>query len=197
MDKSNKVISQSELLMEYFKNNPNKNIPHPEIVAWALKEFLKRTGRVFADPDRGIRKLHQEGHLIKVKKGVYKYDPSMVIKRELEDFAPEIKERIFKEGKFKCAMCGLGKKEGLEIHIDHIKPKDLGGKATFENGQILCGPHNYLKKNFRQTETGKKMFINLYKLSMSLDNKPLSKFCAEILEVFEKNDVNGHIKWTK
>jgi hypothetical protein len=79
------------------------------------------------------------------------------------------------------------------LHIDHIKPKDLGGEATLENGQTLCAQHNFLKKNFKQTETGKKMFIRLYELAKSEGNLDLVLFCSQILEVFEKNDVNGHI----
>ncbi|WP_363316916.1 HNH endonuclease [Helicobacter sp. UBA3407] len=34
------------------------------------------------------------------------------------------------------------KKEGAKLYIDHIKPKDLGGKATLENGQTLCSRRN-------------------------------------------------------
>ena len=29
------------------------------------------------------------------------------------------------------------------------------------------------------------------------NNKELIKFCAEILTVFEKNNINGHIEWEK
>lgn len=197
MTKKQDNISQSSLIMEYFQSNPKKDIPHPEIVAWAMKEFFKRTGRVFADPDRGIRKLHQDGYLIKIKKGIYKYDPSLVNKRELEDFSPAIKKAIFERDGHKCVMCGKGKKDGIEIHADHIKPKDLGGKATIENGQTLCSAHNFLKKNLKQTETGKKMFIRLYELSKASGDEGLVKFCTEILEVFEKNGINGHIEWIK
>lgn len=197
MKKKREKISQASLLMEYFQNNPNRDIPHPEIVDWATKEFLKRTGNVFRDPDRGIRKLHQEGYLIKVKKGVYKYNPSMVKRKNLNDFSPKIKKAIFERDGFVCVVCGKGKKDGIEIHADHIKPKDLGGKATLENGQTLCSAHNFLKKNLKQTETGKKMFIRLYELSKASGDEFLTKFCAEILEVFEKNDVNGHIEWKK
>lgn len=94
-------------------------------------------------------------------------------------------------------MCGKGIKNGIEIHADHIKPKDLGGKATLENGQTLCGAHNFLKKNLKQTETGKKMFIRLYDLAKKSKDKKLIKFCTEILEVFERNKINGHIEWIK
>ena len=197
MSKKNNSLSQSALLMEYFQNNPNKAISHPEIVDWATKEYLKRTGEVFRDPDRGIRKLHQQGYLVKINKGIYKYDPSLIQKRELEDFSPETKERIFKKDDYKCVICGKGRENGVEIHADHIKPKDLGGKAIFENGQTLCSAHNFLKKNLKQTTTGKKLFIRLYELSKTSKDSNLIKFCTEILEVFEKHNINGHIEWHK
>lgn len=185
------------MLIEYFQRHPNKNIPHPEVVDWATAEYLKRTGKIFRDPDRGIRKLHQEGMLIKVSKGVYLYDPKQVEHRDLEDFSPELKKEIFERDDYKCVICGKGLKDGVEIHADHIKPKDLGGRATLENGQTLCSQHNFLKKNFRQTETGKKMFIRLYELAKAEKNEELLKFTTEILETYEKNGINGHIVWTR
>ena len=33
--------SQLNLLMEFFKQNPNRDIPHPEIVDWATDEWKK------------------------------------------------------------------------------------------------------------------------------------------------------------
>ncbi len=189
--------TQMDLIMEYFKKHPKKEIKHPEIVDWAVEEHKKRTGQVFRDPDRAIRKLSQEGQLIKIAKGVYKYDPNFIKKRELEDFTSEQKEQIFKRDNYRCVICGKGKADGVEIHADHIKPKDLGGKATLENGQTLCAQHNFLKKNYKQTETGKKMFIRLYELAKASGDEKLKKFCAEVLEVYEKNNINGHIVWNK
>ena len=87
--------------------------------------------------------------------------------------------------------------DGIDLHIDHIKPRDKGGEATIENGQTLCSTHNFRKKNYKQTESGKKMFIRLYEKAKLLNDLETMNFCAEILEVFEKNGVNGHIKWNK
>lgn len=193
MNKSN--VTQSNIIMEYFKNNPNRNIPHPEVVDWTTEEYKRRTGNIFRDPDRQIRQLHQKGFLVKVKKGVYRYDSKLVNEKNLENFTPALKAKIFKRDKYRCVICGKGPKEGVEIHVDHIKPKDLGGTATLENGQTLCSQHNFLKKNFKQTETGKRLFIRLYELAKKQGNNQLLKFCTEILEVFEKNGVNGHIEW--
>jgi len=73
----------------------------------------------------------------------------------------------------------------------------LGGKATIENGQTLRAQHNFIKKSLKQTETGKKMFIRLYDLAVKEKNKELKEFCADILETYEKYDINGHIIWKR
>lgn len=195
--KKSKAIVQAALIMEYFRKNPNREIRHPEIVDWCVAEYKKRTRHVFRDPDRAIRKLSQDGQLIKIKKGVYKYDPNFVINRKLEDFTPEQKALIFKKDNYRCVYCGKGKADGVEIHADHIIPKDLGGKAEIANGQTLCAQHNFQKKNLKQTETGKKMFIHLYELSEHLKNNKIKNFCQDILVVYEKYDINGHIIWKK
>jgi predicted restriction endonuclease len=190
-------VSQEDILKEYFLKNPKKDIKHADSVKWCMKEYKKRTKNVFADPDRGIRKLHQQGFLIKVSKGVYRYDPSFVKKRKLEDFTPEVKKQIFKRDNYKCIVCAKGKAEGMEIQADHILPKDKGGKATLENGQTLCSKHNFLKKNFNQTEFAKKVFIKLYSASKSLGNSEMLNFSKEVLELFEKYNIDDHIKWDR
>ncbi|MBS3166658.1 HNH endonuclease [Candidatus Woesearchaeota archaeon] len=195
MIKKIKSLSQSDLIMEYFKKNPKREIKHPEIVDWAVAELKKQTGEIFRDPDRAIRKLSQQGQLIKISKGVYKYDPDFIIHRELEDFTPIQKEEIFKRDKYKCVICGKGRAEGVEIHADHIKPKELGGKAEIENGQTLCAQHNFQKKYYKQTETGKRMFFRLYELAKKNNDKELISFCEDILKLYDKHKINGHIIW--
>ena len=85
----------------------------------------------------------------------------------------------------------------MELHVDHIKPKDLGAKATMENGQTLCSQHNFIKKNLKQTETAKKMFIRLYELARKENEKGLQSFCTDILQTYENYNINGHIEWEK
>jgi predicted restriction endonuclease len=189
--------SQLDLLIEYFKKNPKRDIKHPEIVDWATKEWEKRTGKVFRDPDRGIRRLSQDGLLIKVSKGIYRYDPDLVQNKELEDFTEAQKREIMKRDNYRCVVCGRGRENGVELQVDHIKPKDQGGKATIDNGETLCAQHNFQKKNYKQTESGKRFFIRLYELAKVNNDKQLQDFCCQILEVYEKNNVNGHIVWEK
>ena len=189
--------TQMDLLKKYYVNNPNRAIPHKEVVDWVTKKWEKETGTVFRDPDRGIRKLHEAGFLIKVKKGCYKYTPSHAHNRTPENFSKKMRDTVLKRDGHKCVMCGRGEESGLELHVDHIKPKDKGGKATMKNGQTLCSEHNFLKKNFNQTETGKKMFIRLYEMAKSEGETAIMEFCAEVLTVYKKHNVNGHIPWER
>ena len=173
-------MTQIELIKDYFQKKPNLNIEHPEVVDWAVSEWAKLTGRVLRDPDRCIRKLHQEGFLVKVSKGIYKYDPTLEHKVESEDFTTNQKNEILLRDNHRCVICGVNH----DLQVDHIKPKHLGGKATIENGQTLCSKHNLLKKTLGQADVGRKMFLRLKELSIN-DNK-LSQFCNEILSVYDK-----------
>lgn len=91
-----KPLSQRDIVKEFFISHPNQDIPHPIVVDWAVAEWKKRTGKVFRDPDRMIRSLAQQGFLIKVAKGIYRYDPNLQTNRYLEDFTEDQKKRNFK-----------------------------------------------------------------------------------------------------
>jgi len=94
-------------------------------------------------------------------------------------------------------QCGRRQDEGCELQADHKVPKDKGGKATVDNGQTLCSVCNFRKKNYGQTESGKKMIIRLWEASIKIGDKKTKKFCEEVLSVYEKFDINGHIIWKK
>ena len=192
-----KQKSISDLIMEYFVKHPYEDLMHGPVVDWVTQEWLKTHNTAPRDPWRAIRKLNEEGTLIKVKNGVYKYDPEFVEEKNLEDFTTAQKEEIFKRDNYRCVICGRGRESGYEIHADHIKPKSLGGKADISNGQTLCSVHNFRKKNYGQTETGKKMFINLYERAKSVGDDETQKFCAEILDIYELFGINDHIEWKK
>ena len=184
-----------ELVLEYFKSHPKQPLEHGPVVDWVTEQYLKENPKPPRDPWRATRKLHEEGLLIRVKKGIYMYDPDSIQKRQLEDFTPEQKDLILKRDDYRCVICGRGRNEGFELHIDHIKPKNKGGQAILENGQTLCSVHNFRKKQYEQTETGKKMFIRLYNLAKKQNDHVLTDFCRDILAVYDKHDINGHIEW--
>ena len=186
--------SISDLIIDYFQKYPKKNLKHGPVVDWVTEQYLKENPDPPRDPWRAIRKLYQEGKLIKISKGVYRYDPEYVKEIGLFDFPLKMKEGIFKRDNYKCVVCGRGRKDGVEICADHIKPKDKGGDNSFNNGQTLCMEHNLMKKNYSQTDAGKRYFIKIYKEACSNGDDKMIKFCKGVFDIYDKYGINGHIK---
>jgi len=189
--------SITDLIIEYFKNHPNKDLQHGPVVDWVEEKYLKLYKKKPRDTWRGIRKLHQEGLLIKVKKGIYKYDPEYVQNKELEDFTAEQKKQIFERDNYRCVQCGRRQDEGYELHADHRISKNSGGKATVDNGQTLCSICNFRKKNYGQTESGKKMLILMWESAKKIGDKHTKEFCEYLLSGYEKFNINDHIEWKR
>lgn len=183
----------SNLIMEYFRAHPKQDLEHAPVVDWVEEQYLNLYGRKPRDPWRAIRRLYQEGKLIKVKKGVYRYDPDYVRGVKLFEFPQDVKEKIFERDNFRCVVCGRGRKDGIEIHADHIVPMDRGGTNTLENGQTLCSEHNLMKKNYSQTEAGKRYFIKMYKMAVIKGDKRMIKFCKDVFNAYNRHKINLHI----
>ena len=186
--------SISDLVMEYFKKHPKEDLTHGPVVDWVTKEYLKVHSEPPRDPWRAIRKLHQEGLLIKARKGAYRYDPEHVKEVELFDFPPGVKEEIFKRDEYRCVFCHRGIEDGVELCADHKKPKDKGGDNSVDNGQTLCMEHNLLKKNYSQTEAGKKFIIKMYEQAVAIGDERMVRFCKDIFDAYDRHKINGHIK---
>jgi predicted SnoaL-like aldol condensation-catalyzing enzyme len=185
-----------ELVQEYFQKHPNTDLPHEPVVDWVTEQWrLQGNETPPRDPWRVIRHLHQEGWLVKVRKGVYRYDPEAAGRVALDDFTPEQKQAILERDQYRCVICGKGLADGVELHVDHIRPRYLGGRSEIENGQTLCAQCNFRKKVYKQTETGKRMFIRLLQLAEKEGDQQMVAFCREVLRVYEKHGVNDHIHW--
>lgn len=182
-----------DLLIEYFKAHPKEDMPHGPVVDWVEEQYLKLYSKKPRDTWRSIRRLYQEGELIKVKKGVYRYDPKNIRKIKLLDFSSQVKETALKRDKYKCIICGRGEKDSVEICVDHRIPLDKGGTNTLDNAQTLCMEHNLLKKNYSQTEFGKRFLIKVYKLAIKNKDKRKIDFCECIFDCYDKHKINGHI----
>ena len=170
------MTSQRDLIFQYYRERPGVAVPHAEVVDWATAEYERLTGNVFRDPDRAIRRLYQEGRLQKLSKGIYSYDPALDNPRERADFSAAQKRIILERDGYACVICGARRSEGIELHVDHVRPLSRGGRATLDNGQTLCSMHNMRKKNLGQTETGKKMFIRLLEAAESDGDDDLAAF---------------------
>jgi len=189
-----KTRSVNDLIIEYFRRHARQDLSHGPVVDWVTKQYLKEHDKPPRDPWRAIRKLHQEGTLVKVRKGIYRYEPEHIKEAKLFDFPANIKAAIFQRDNYRCVVCGRGRADGVELCADHIKPKDKGGDNSVGNGQTLCMEHNLLKKNYSQTEAGKRYFMRIYEQAVAKGDQNMIRFCKDVFDVYDKHKINGHIK---
>ena len=181
------------LVLEYFKNHPNQELSHGPVVDWVTEQYLEEHDNPPRDPWRAIRQLHQKGQLIKVRTGVYKYDPDHVHEVELFEFSAGAKEAVLARDSYRCVVCGRGREDGITLTVDHIVPKDKGGTNTLENAQTLCSQHNLMKKNYSQTEAGKRYFIRMYETAVANQDEKMIAFCQAIFDIYDEYEVDLHI----
>jgi len=186
--------SISDLIMEYFRRHPNEDLEHGPVVDWVTEQYLKSHPTPPRDPWRAIRKHCEKGRLIQIEDGVYRYDPKAVKDVELFEFSPDTKETIFRRDNYRCVVCGKGKADGVEIHADHMKPKNRGGDNSVENGQTLCTQHNNIKKNYSQTEAGKRYFIKIYEQALASNDQNMIRFCKDVFDAYDRHGINEHIR---
>lgn len=62
--------------------------------------------------------------------------------------------QILKRDGARCACCGASPKDGVVMHVDHIKPRKLFPHLALEpdNLQVLCEVCNHGKGNWDQTD---------------------------------------------
>ena len=182
---------QAGIAFEYFLERPDQNVEHDDIVPWIIGMYQQRFGKFCRDPDRAIRKLHDVGLLIKVSKGVYRFEPDAVSANIVDDFTEEMKMTVKRRDGQRCVVCGLGEADGIELQVDHITPRSKGGRAEIENAQTLCGSHNYRKNNLGQLELGSRMFERLRAQAKSTEqihseSSKVVSFCDEVIEIYKK-----------
>jgi len=168
-------------IKKFFEDHLNEEVEHGRVVDYVFKFIPKAR-----DPWRAIRKLYQEGWLIKVRKGVYKRVPGHKGQHFLTPFSYKVKEAIFKRDNYRCVVCGNGKHNGYEIHADHIRPQSQGGLSTIENGQTLCSEHNLMKKRYGTIDFLKKYCDNMVKRAKKYKDKNTEELFKELLKVIEK-----------
>ena len=54
--------------------------------------------------------------------------------------------KVFKRAKYRCELCGISAEEKA-LEVDHIVPRNLGGKDELSNYQALCYSCNAMKRD--------------------------------------------------
>ena len=86
--------------------------------------------------------------------GVYRYIRRWLARRQLarrpagpvaysrEPIPAGLRFAVLRRDGFRCAYCGRGEPEGVQLHIDHLVPVARGGKTELDNLVTACATCN-------------------------------------------------------
>jgi ATP adenylyltransferase len=83
-----------------------------------------------------------------VRNGISIWDCRLIDNMGIND---DLRFRVLKEAKGRCALCGASNKD-TPLHVDHIIPRNKGGKTIYENLQALCEKCNCTKRDTDETD---------------------------------------------
>ena len=110
------------------------------------------------------------------------------------EFTERQKEKIYKRYDNRCALCGLGKEDGVEIHVVHVGQGKKNGKVVAENGLLLCTEHN--KTRYDANADNVKIHATLMlKVAKHKKDKGMETFYSEVLGVYENYNINSQTEW--
>jgi 5-methylcytosine-specific restriction endonuclease McrA len=79
---------------------------------------------------------------------------SHAVKRRPRSKAKLTRRRIFIRDEYTCQYCG---KQTLDLTLDHVVPRHIGGKHTWDNIVSACKPCNQRKAGHTPKEAGMKL----------------------------------------
>lgn len=65
-----------------------------------------------------------------------------IVRQERAKLTDKMRYQVLKRDHYRCVICGRGAKNGVKLHVDHIKPVSRGGKTTLSNLRTLCADCN-------------------------------------------------------
>ncbi len=134
--------------------------------AWS-KEVLARWGVPWPPPPGWLLKLETQYRSASAKHPQKrKREPTKKSNRRLLKKFPgmdpflasyewrRVRMEVLKEQGPRCACCGASPKDGVRVHVDHIKPRKTHPELRLEksNLQVLCEVCNHGKGNWDETD---------------------------------------------
>lgn len=74
-----------------------------------------------------------------------------MVRQERAKLTDKLRYQVLKRDHYRCVICGRGAKDGVKLHVDHIKPVARGGKTTLSNLRTLCADCNLGKSSSYDT----------------------------------------------
>ena len=136
-----KQPSQANYIMAYFMQRPKQALAYDDWTDELASEYKSLTGNTARHFRSIVRRLSGEGKLLKVKNGVYMYDPDFSPAPQLPKFTAAQRRQIKERDEYQCVFCGMGRREGFTLYVGFLFCDKPDRASDISNGVTFCSRH--------------------------------------------------------
>lgn len=183
-----------EFVVAWFRAHELEKFTNRQLETELRRDYKKATGKVFGDPNRTARKLHELGRLQRSPKGrtqYFWYDSHLDNVGEIEEFTDEEKSAILEKYDYCCAVCSKGAADGVKVSVGYAVSVKRGGKLDIANGRVLCPRHKFILETAQDSEVSAANFRKIRREFPQI-GKTSSKgimFWEEFADLLAKYDI--------
>lgn len=187
-------LPKLEFVMEWFRTHELEKFTNRQLETALRRDYKKATDKVFGDPTRTARKLHELGRVQRSPKGPtqkFWYDSKLDNVGEIEVFTEEEKTAILEKYDYLCAVCNKGVADGVKLTVGYAVSVKRGGKLDIANGRVLCPRHKFILETAQDSEVSAVNFRKLRKEFPQIGKTSARgmKFWEEFADLLARYDI--------
>ena len=105
------------------------------------KEYIQKVQSLLTQKEQE-RRVHQENTAIQRSQQCERTkaltERQRYIAEQRRMLSASMRYDVLRRDKFRCVLCGATAKDGVQLHVDHIRPLSKGGKTEMSNLRTLC-----------------------------------------------------------
>ena len=187
-------LPKLEFVIEWFRAHELEKFTNRQLETELRRDYKKATGKVFGDPTRTARKLHELGRVQRSPKGriqYFWYDLKLDNVGEIEVFTEDEKTAILEKYDYQCAVCNKGAADGVKVTVGYAISVKRGGKLDVANGRVLCPRHKFILETAQDSEASAVNFRKLRKEFPQIGKTSARgmKFWEEFADLLARYDI--------
>jgi hypothetical protein len=184
-----------DFVMQWFQSHELEKFTNRQLETALRRDYKKVADKVFGDPTRTARKLHELGRVQRSPKGrtqYFWYDSKLDNVGEMEVFSEDEITIILEKYDYQCAVCKKGVADGIKVTVGYAVSVKRGGKLDVANGRVLCPRHKFILETAQDSEVSAVNFRKLRKAFPQIGKSSAKgmKFWEEFADLLERYDIN-------
>ena len=191
---SEKYANLEEFVLQWFRSHEFERFTTQQLQVALKCDYHKATGKIFGDPARTARKLHELGRLQRNPRGKIQnfwYDSKLDNVEQTEVFTEEEITAILERDGYQCAVCKKGPANSVKVSVGYAVSVKRGGKLDVLNGRTLCPRHKFILETAQDSEVSAANFRKLRKEFPQIGKISVKgmKFWEEFLDLLTRYDI--------